>query len=369
MANINACISNYEAKSYADSGNCSCLIDCSLGVNKQAIPKSVLAAVSKIPADDVKFYPHDETIIDNIVKKFTLAQIKHENVWIGNGSYDLLCNLNIMYAGAGKTVFSYAPQFSAYVDQVHCIGSRYEYYALDKKVNYKFDVNAFIEKMKESSATLVCVENPNNPTGQIIALEDIEKIVAVALRENKEVIVDEAYGDYMALSNSAICLVKSYDNLFVTRSFSKGYGLAGIRMGYTVGAPEAILQLQKLVSPFNCSSFARYVANQIIGNKNFAEQLLEKTRVQKQLLLQVIVKLKNITVAATSLTTPIMLLYCKNAEIQLHDVLQEVGINSVSGLAYDNLGQNAVRMMLCTDQKLLIELLQKADALITAKRG
>jgi histidinol-phosphate aminotransferase len=156
-------------------------------------------------------------------------------------------------------VLGHAPQFPAYVDHVHCIGANYRYYTMQARDNYRFDADGYIALM-DADCDMFIVENPNNPTGQVIAIKDVERIAKRALELDTVLVVDEAYGDYMPLANSAIRLVAEYPNVVVTRSFSKGYGLAGIRLGYAASSPGLIAQFRKLQLSFNCNGVARELA-------------------------------------------------------------------------------------------------------------
>src|SRR5699024_4459156 len=107
---------------------------------------------------------------------------------------------------------------------------------LSAENKYLFESFSIIFKLQQADYKLLYLDNPNNPTGQIIPIEEIEFIVKKAAENSTCVIVDEAYGDYMDQQSSAISLVHKYENLFVVRTFSKAYGLAGMRIGYVVAS-------------------------------------------------------------------------------------------------------------------------------------
>lgn len=119
----------------------------------------------------------------------------------------------------GSKVLGYALQFSEYITEVRVMGGFYEYMSLKKEEDFEFNYEEFIEKINDSY-TLVYIDNPNNPTGQVISLDVIEEVTKKALEEEVIVVVDEAYGDSMDIKNSAVNL--EYPNLIVVRSFSKG---------------------------------------------------------------------------------------------------------------------------------------------------
>lgn len=359
MAEINSYILNYDIKSYANAGGHTCRLDCSLGVNDDNIPARVLQCLTEISADTVKHYPHTEEVIQKLIEKFDgITKLAHENFSLGCGSIDLLYQINCLYLNPSKTVVGYAPQFSAYVDHVHFMGANYLPYVLKQEDGYAFHADEFISFMENNPAHLIYVDNPNNPTGQVIPLSEIEKIVAAAHHLNAAVIVDEAYGDYMPLENSAVSLFHQYEHLYVTKSFSKGYGLAGMRMGYAMGNKQSIAQLNKLVTPFNCNGLARKLAISMLDGEDYLKTLLERTTQKKEQLLSGLTKIK---AAKTAPYTPISLLYTEDPSVDLCHLLNQVGISTVSGASFDHLGIHAVRLMLCEDMSLLLELLKQAE--------
>ena len=125
-----------------------------------------------------------------------------------------------------------ASQFPDYVRAARTRGAKYKGVVLTPP-ELKMSAAKLLEHLNQDTE-VVYIDNPNNPTGQVLPLADLETIVAQAQRQNTAVIVDEAYGDFVANENSAINLVTRYPNLAVARSFSKGWGLAGLRVGYGV---------------------------------------------------------------------------------------------------------------------------------------
>mgnify|MGYP000113890452 CR=1 FL=1 len=89
--------------------------------------------------------------------------------------------------------------------------------------NYRFDPDAFVEQITDD-VTMIYIDNPNNPTGQVINLYAIEKILDRALEVGAGVVIDEAYGDFMPNQNSAMTLTEEYPNLIMVRTMSKPSG-------------------------------------------------------------------------------------------------------------------------------------------------
>jgi len=251
------------------------VLDCTLGVNPIDLPINIFDALkqfSNANQDILKQYPHDDLLItkikEGICRKLEKEDaITEDNIVLGCGSLDILNNINLLCLTRGQAVYGHGPQFTAYEDNVNFIGGKYEYYALLRENNYKFDAEEYIKGMSEKHSLFI-VENPNNPTGQVIALEGIKKIAEGAKSLGKILIVDEAYGDYMDFFESALNIVSDFENLIVVRTFSKAVGLAGLRLGYAInkssktaageaGEDSILFQLTKLLNAFDANSLAR----------------------------------------------------------------------------------------------------------------
>jgi histidinol-phosphate aminotransferase len=236
------------------------------------------------------------------------------------------------------------------VDHVASLGAAYEYYLMPESDNYQFNPHGYLQKMDSNPPyDLFIVENPNNPTGQTLNLEDIEKIADKARAKNAILIIDEAYGDYMPMDRSAINLVSQYNNIVVTRTFSKGFGMAGIRLGYGITSNEKICdtltQFKKLGSQFNCNGFARALGAAFLKLNPAIPDLTQIAGDKRD----VMNTIKNMTIAATGPTTPIMTLYYHPSELDfdLQKFLWDtVKLWTVSCATYDGLDKRAIRLML-----------------------
>ena len=128
-----------------------------------------------------------------------------------------------------------------------------------------------LESVKEKitkKTKLIFIANPANPTGTYIKLSEIDNFLQ-SVPKNTSVIIDEAYYEYLnpKVNKTAVSLIKKYDNLYVTRSFSKIYGLASLRVGYGVSSGENISVLKNYKQPFNSNLFAQKAA--LLALKDF----------------------------------------------------------------------------------------------------
>ena len=393
---MNEHITNYSLKDYGDDEPEGVInLDCSLGVNPVPPANSVFSRLQNFSSySEIKSYPHDDSIKDALCKWFGkngLSRLKRENFILGNGSYDILCHLNLLCLTNGKRVLGHAPQFTAYVDHVFCIGAQYDAYYLKKETNFLFDVSEYINHMGIQH-DLFIVENPNNPTGQTLLLSEIELIAKKAFNQKTILIVDEAYGDYMPFSNSAVNLIFNYPNVIVTRTFSKGFGLAGIRFGYAVSAATSqgrnsteenyniLNQLKKSLHPFNCNGIARFLAlatlDAVMDDIPYDPFRLQVIKEEKLKVLAAFSRLnkafgRTLKVAQTFDFTPIMSLYYDDADenFDLQKHFMKFGILTVSCANYMGLDRRMVRMMLPQPCfiPLLLELLEKAISALPAR--
>lgn len=345
----------------------------------------------------IKGYPHDDSVKDILVEWYHSKGVGNgwltkDNLLLGNGSFDILCNLNLLCLTNSKKVLGHAPQFTAYIDHVNISGSVYDAYYLEKKHNFLFEADQYIKKMIPGY-DLFIVENPNNPTGQVIPLADIERIAEKAYSLRTVLIIDEAYGEYMPFENSAINLIPNYPNIIVTRTFSKGIGMAGMRLGYAAAAApvlnknradrncdNVLAQLDKVLRPFNANGIACALGyamidamlhgdidpndpNNRIPYDPFAANIIKQA---KREITAIINESNNrfnrsLKIAETDSSTPIMMLYYEDGgeDFDLQEHFMMVGLLTVSCSTYLGLGKHAVRIMLpqYTSLPLLRELI------------
>ena len=202
-------------------------------------PKAVKAI--KDCAQGVFRYPYmDDCLIEAIGK---YCGYKKENIVVGNGSDELIDLLIKSFKGS---VASHYPTFLEYPAYSRLYGMRYISSALND--DFSFDADRFISQTKEANILFLCT--PNNPTGTTISLEDIKKVAD----SQKLVVVDEAYHEFCG--QTAARLVKKYPNIVILRTFAKAFGLAGLRLGYSISRPETASIIRRAKPPFNVNSMA-----------------------------------------------------------------------------------------------------------------
>ncbi|HHX61940.1 MAG TPA: histidinol-phosphate transaminase [Epulopiscium sp.] len=131
------------------------------------------------------------------------------------------------------------------------------------KDDFSYDIEEMIKACHDNDARLLILCTPNNPTGNSLSLNQIRQI---AKQVTCPIMVDEAYGEFN--DESAISLINEFENIVVLRTFSKAYGLAGLRIGYGIGSEKALYPIEIAKPPYNVNTFTQMVAQTVIENPN-----------------------------------------------------------------------------------------------------
>lgn len=213
-----------------------------LNTNESPYPPSdeVIKAVSSDVVKLLRLYPDPDCneLSEKLAEYYSFSK---ENVFITNGSDDIL-NFAFMAFGHKGAVF---PDITYGFYKVFSQLNGVSYEEIPLKDDFTIDVSEYL-----SDGRLTVIANPNAPTGIALSLDDIEKIVSSDTK--RVVIIDEAYVDFGG--ETALPLVKKYDNLLVVRTYSKSRSMAGARLGFAIGSEKIIKDLNKLrfsTNPYN----------------------------------------------------------------------------------------------------------------------
>lgn len=215
---------------------------------------------------DVHYYPDGSSYY--LRKRLAEEHGIGENqLIIGNGSNEIIEFLARGFLSEGDQVISSASTFLVYPLITQACGA--EYVEVPMK-DFRYDLKGILDRITDRTR-LIFVANPNNPTGTCVSRDEVEEFIN---KVPKEVIVcfDEAYIDFVEARDFPYLLfhIKTEKpNLIVLRTFSKSFGLAGVRIGYGMGAPELIGYLQKIRQPFNVNSMAQAGALAALDDRLF----------------------------------------------------------------------------------------------------
>lgn len=194
-----------------------------------------------------------------------------EHIAVGCGSVSLCQQLVQITASVGDEVIFGWRSFELYPPQVQVAGATPIQVPL---TDHTFDLDAMLAAVTERTR-LIFVCNPNNPTSTVVEPEALARFVE-AVPSHIVIAIDEAYVEYIrdGMLPDSLGLVGAHPNVIVLRTFSKAYGLAGLRIGYAVGQPEVITALEQVYVPFTVSSVAQAAA---IASLDAADELLART--------------------------------------------------------------------------------------------
>ena len=320
-------------------------IDCSEGINLVSFSNIAIDAFNSIDYTIMQDYPRSTSLQKSIIEfwdKYANIKLNYNNITLYDGSIGALFLTNKLFIENDDKVLGLAPQFPEYGMDVIMCGGVFTTYKLNPENNYKFIADEFINLITDD-LKLIYIDNPNNPTGQVIKLEDIKKIVKFAHTKNIVVLIDEAYGDYMNPKNSAINLIPNSENLIVSKTFSKAYGLAGLRGGYSIQNENLTNIMSNVNTPYEMGSITRFISSKVILDYDF---LLKMQKYNAQIKKALIQNYKNLSISETGETTSIMLITHKNKSIDLEKEFAKLKIGVISCSSFESLQKNSVRFRL-----------------------
>ena len=229
------------------------------------IRQEILEAIASV---DFNRYPDsDET---ELLEAYgNLISVSPKQLLAGNGSDQMLGYLIGTFLGKGKKLCTLNPDFSMY--DYYASGYEAEVIKFKTAEDGSFAPGDFIAFAKENGADMILFSNPNNPTGFALKVQQIAEI-AEGLKDIP-VVIDEAYMDF-ASESSALSLINTYPNLYVTRTLSKAYGMAGIRLGFLVSSEANMKPLKQAFVPYALNSVSMKIACVILKHADtFAKQI------------------------------------------------------------------------------------------------
>jgi len=347
---IRSVILETEAFTYVHSGGGIIpRVDCSLGSCPFGSPQKVLekwkTGFSSSPCD----YLGDLSPAEEAIVKFWKGVVKREDLILGTGSIGILYNLAAFLGSADFHVLGLAPQFPDAPLYFKYMGSNLKNVFLTPP-NYRFEVEDLLSMITEN-ISMVYVDNPHNPTGQVIPLSGIRRVADLCEEKGILLIVDEAYGGFMDEEESSVNL--DSENVVSLRSFSKSWGMASLRGGYAVVRDPVLRDLyNKVCPPFPMSPDLVELIPLALGEKDYLPSLRSRVESLKKETLEIINSAPGFSVAETTMSVPIMMVTCEDPEVNLFDLLLQAGIKSEPGEGFESLGKNSIRLRIPSPEKL-----------------
>ena len=197
--------------------------------------------------------------------------IKPEQISLGNGSNELLELIARVFVSesSDEVIFSeYA--FVVYPLVTQALGATAQ---VSPAKNFGHDLNAML-RLISSNTKLIFIANPNNPTGTLLSNEEIYSFLN-QVPEHIPVVLDQAYFEYIDKEDHAISWLQEFDNLIITRTFSKAYGLAGLRVGYSICSNSISDYINRVREPFNVNHTAQIAAIAALADDEYLKESIK----------------------------------------------------------------------------------------------
>ena len=210
-----------------------------------------------------------------------LHQIDENQICLGNGSNDILDILVRTFVKQKDFAIISEHAFVVYYLSLVCVGANIK---IIDALDFGHDISAMAAAV-DKSTKIIFIANPNNPTGTWSTSSNLRDLLN-NVPQTTIVVIDEAYAEYVTENDYPNCIdwLPEYPNLVVTRSFSKIYGLGGLRIGYSVSSPEICELLNRVRHPFNCNSLALEAARIALADQNHCKHSCVSNREQMQVL-------------------------------------------------------------------------------------
>jgi histidinol-phosphate aminotransferase len=241
-------------------------------------PKVTDVITSSVGSANRYPYMERESLIERIAG---FHQVKPEQVLLGCGSTEILRIAAFAFLGNGKQLIQASPTFEAIEHYARAAGS--DAISVRLTPSYAHDVDGMLTRAT-ASTTLAYVCNPNNPTASLTPRRNLEALIS-KLPASTFIVIDEAYHHYAGQSGMYASFVDRQvddERVIVVRTFSKVYGLAGLRLGYAVASPKVIQRMRKFTTENNVNAVAAQAAAAALDDNNGLNESVQRNANDRQ---------------------------------------------------------------------------------------
>ncbi|MDR3539539.1 MAG: histidinol-phosphate transaminase [Desulfosporosinus sp.] len=223
----------------------------------------------------------------------TYTKISTEGILVGNGSDELIQLILLTFGGLGKAVIIHPPTFGMYQISAHLTDTSVIEVPLLNGLD--LDTEQILKAALSPDAQVVIICNPNNPTGTQFPREEILQLVR---ESGKIIVVDEAYAEFS--EETLIPEIENYPNLVILRTFSKSFGMAGLRLGYLLGQAETIALINRVRPPFNVNLFSQKAGILALGYLSEYQEQIQCIKAETQKLYEELTRVPDVVVYPTT---------------------------------------------------------------------
>ena len=269
------------------------LVDFSSSVNPLGPSPKALDAV-RDGFGRLTFYPDSNSTSLREAIACHFGGLDKSNVIVGNGSTELIYLFAEVFLKKGETALVPSPSFGEYENAVRKAGGKPRFVPLDSE--FQVDAEAFKREMPGAKMVYLC--NPNNPTGMLIKHSSLVGVVEAALAEDVLVFLDEDFIEFVddEKGNSLISELGRFPNLFLLRTFTKFYGLTGLRVGFGIADVGIIDVLGRVKMPWSVNSLGQAAAAAALVDEAHNAKTRAVIRAERKFLFSELAKLKGFRV-------------------------------------------------------------------------
>ena len=240
-----------------------------LNENPGGLPQDFISEVlSDVTPQFVSQYPETLEFTEKLAE-FLGTDISH--LCIVNGSAEGIRYIIQAFTSENGRIVGVVPSY--FMFQIYSEMYGREFVKVPYNEDLTMDVENIIDTLTDDTQLLILL-NPNNPMGNVYSDDEFERLMLAAREKQITVLVDEAY--HYFYPKTFIKYALEQEHVFVTRTFSKLFSMAGCRLGYVAGWPEGVRMVQKLCTPHNTNAFAMKIAEAVIDNPDIIQSLIDK---------------------------------------------------------------------------------------------
>ena len=202
-----------------------------------------------------------------------------ENIWAANGSNEILQTIFLAFGGAERTAIGFTPSYSVHPMIANITGTSWIVGSRDS--DFAIDPQGGAQGIRELKPSLVFITTPNNPSGTPTSLIDIEEIAKAAADVRAILVVDEAYAEFSD-EDSAVTLIRKYPHLVVSRTMSKAFAFAGVRVGYLVAHPSVIDAMLVTRLPYHLSALTQAAAEAALESAALMQSGIDEIKSERE---------------------------------------------------------------------------------------
>ncbi len=260
-----------------------------LNVNENPFPPSAafvadLAAAVGVAAASLNRYPDREALelrrdLSKYLNRVTGVALTVEQVWAANGSNEVLQQVCQAFGGPGRVALGFEPSYPMH--PLLARGTSTGWVGVPRAADFSLSIDTAVAAVREHQPAITFLTTPNNPTGTVTGLDVIEAVCAEA---RGVVVVDEAYAEF-GTSVSAVTLLAAYPRLLVSRTMSKAFAGAGLRLGYLAASPQVVDALRLVRLPYHLSALTQAAARVALAHTDELLGTVEAVKAQRDRML------------------------------------------------------------------------------------